>query len=181
MSLSLPPSFLSVILLCFYIRLKLHASLVISLVPADDHLLLLCSSLQWQVFEEENRAVVRLLAGDNVEISRSLDPWSFNQFIPVDNFLHCRSEIRILMFLFSFFVSNIFKGIFIKEDVAAIVMPVLSFDFYYSDLCYQNMLVNLCLFYYENAHDTFKRAKVDSLESNSIKDKIHKLHKQAPN
>lgn len=60
--------------------------------PADDHLLLLCSSLQWQVFEEENRAAVRLLAGDNVEISRSLDPCSFNQFIPVDNFLHCRSE-----------------------------------------------------------------------------------------
>lgn len=58
---------------------------------ADDHLLLLCSSLQWQVFEEENRAAVRLLAGDNVEISRSLDPCSFNQFIPVNNFLHCRS------------------------------------------------------------------------------------------
>ncbi|KAM7404453.1 hypothetical protein PAMP_011798 [Pampus punctatissimus] len=54
-----------------------------------DHLLLLCSSLQWQVFEEENRAAVRLLAGDNVEISRSLDPCSFNQFIPVNNFLHC--------------------------------------------------------------------------------------------
>lgn len=60
---------------------------------ADDHLLLLCSSLQWQVFEEENRAAVRLLAGDNVEISRSLDPCSFNQFIPVDNFLHCRSDM----------------------------------------------------------------------------------------
>lgn len=59
---------------------------------ADDQLLLLCSSLQWQVFEEENRAAVRLLAGDNVEISRSLDPCSFNQFIPVDNFLHCRSD-----------------------------------------------------------------------------------------
>lgn len=59
---------------------------------ADDHLLLLCSSLQWQVFEEENRAAVRLLAGDNVEISRSLDPCSFNQFIPVNNFLHCRSQ-----------------------------------------------------------------------------------------
>lgn len=60
---------------------------------ADDHLLLLCSSLQWQVFEEENRAAVRLMAGDNVEISRSLDPCSFNQFIPVDNFLHCRSDM----------------------------------------------------------------------------------------
>lgn len=59
---------------------------------AGDHLLLLCSSLQWHVFEEENRAAMRLLAGDNVEISRSLDPCSFNQFIPVKNFLHCRSQ-----------------------------------------------------------------------------------------
>lgn len=67
------------------------------LLPADDHLLLLCSSLQWQVFEEENRAAVRLLAGDNVEISRSLDPCSFNKFIPVDNFLHSRSEIPALL------------------------------------------------------------------------------------
>ncbi|KAJ8015812.1 hypothetical protein DPEC_G00000240 [Dallia pectoralis] len=57
-----------------------------------DHLLLLCSSLQWQVFEEENRACVRLIAGENVEISRSLDPRSFTQYIPVNNFLHCRSE-----------------------------------------------------------------------------------------
>ena len=69
------------------------------LLSADDHLLLLCSSLQWQVFEEENRAAVRLLAGDNVEISRSLDPVSFNQFIPVDNFLHCRSETTIRAFI----------------------------------------------------------------------------------
>lgn len=68
------------------------------LLSADDHLLLLCSSLQWQVFEEENRAAVRLLAGDNVEISRSLDPCSFNQFIPVNNFLHCRSEMQTLFF-----------------------------------------------------------------------------------
>ncbi|CAB1336250.1 unnamed protein product, partial [Coregonus sp. 'balchen'] len=44
-----------------------------------DHLLLLCSSLQWNMFEEENRAAVRLMAGENVEISRSLDPRSFNQ------------------------------------------------------------------------------------------------------
>ncbi|CDQ69784.1 unnamed protein product [Oncorhynchus mykiss] len=57
-----------------------------------DHLLLLCSTLQWQVFEEENRAAVRLMAGENVEISRSLDSRSFNQYIPVNNFLQCRSE-----------------------------------------------------------------------------------------
>ena len=72
-------------------RVRSFVSLL--LLSADDHLLLLGSSLQWHVFEEENRAVVRLLAGDNVEISRSLDPCSFNQFIPVNNFLHCRSEI----------------------------------------------------------------------------------------
>ncbi|XP_036961535.1 piezo-type mechanosensitive ion channel component 2 [Acanthopagrus latus] len=69
-----------------------------------DLLLLLCSSLQLQVFEEENRAAVRLLAGDNVEISRSLDPCSFNQFIPVDNFLHCRCYLDMVkVFVFNYF------------------------------------------------------------------------------
>ncbi|XP_058500051.1 piezo-type mechanosensitive ion channel component 2 [Solea solea] len=72
-----------------------------------DHLLLLCSSLQWQVFEEENRAAVRLLAGDNVEISRSLDPCSFNQFIPVNNFIHCRcylDMVKVFVFSYSFWL-----------------------------------------------------------------------------
>ncbi|KAK5599952.1 hypothetical protein CRENBAI_012981 [Crenichthys baileyi] len=79
-----------------------------------DHLLLLCSSLQWQVFVEENRAVVRLLAGDNVEISRSLDPCSFNQFIPVDNFLHCRSYLDMVkVFVFSYFFWLVLCLIFI--------------------------------------------------------------------
>uniref|UniRef100_A0A672G1Y4 Piezo TM25-28 domain-containing protein n=1 Tax=Salarias fasciatus TaxID=181472 RepID=A0A672G1Y4_SALFA len=79
-----------------------------------DHLLLLCSSLQWQVFEEENRAAVRLLAGDNVEISRSLDPCSFNQFIPVDNFLHCRSYLDMVkVFVFSYFFWLVLCLIFI--------------------------------------------------------------------
>ncbi|XP_044066352.1 piezo-type mechanosensitive ion channel component 2 [Siniperca chuatsi] len=79
-----------------------------------DHLLLLCSSLQWQVFEEENRAVVRLLAGDNVEISRSLDPCSFNQFIPVDNFLHCRCYLDMVkVFVFSYFFWLVLCLIFI--------------------------------------------------------------------
>ncbi|XP_029291030.1 LOW QUALITY PROTEIN: piezo-type mechanosensitive ion channel component 2 [Cottoperca gobio] len=79
-----------------------------------DHLLLLCSSLQWQVFEEENRAVVRLLAGDNVEISRSLDPCSFNQFIPVDNFLHCRCYLDMAkVFVFSYFFWLVLCLIFI--------------------------------------------------------------------
>ncbi|XP_035014498.2 piezo-type mechanosensitive ion channel component 2 [Hippoglossus stenolepis] len=79
-----------------------------------DHLLLLGSSLQWHVFEEENRAVVRLLAGDNVEISRSLDPCSFNQFIPVNNFLHCRSYLDMVkVFVFSYFFWLVLCLIFI--------------------------------------------------------------------
>ncbi|KAM9342468.1 piezo-type mechanosensitive ion channel component 2 [Pholidichthys leucotaenia] len=79
-----------------------------------DYLLLICSSLQWQVFEEENRAAVRLLAGDNVEISRSLDPCSFNQFIPVDNFLHCRSYLDMVkVFVFSYFFWLVLCLIFI--------------------------------------------------------------------
>ncbi|XP_075993194.1 piezo-type mechanosensitive ion channel component 2 [Genypterus blacodes] len=79
-----------------------------------DHLLLICSSLQWQVFEEENRAAVRLLAGDNVEISRSLDPCSFNQFVPVDNFLHCRSYLDMVkVFVFSYFFWLVLCLIFI--------------------------------------------------------------------
>ncbi|KAM6930104.1 piezo-type mechanosensitive ion channel component 2 [Lycodopsis pacificus] len=79
-----------------------------------DHLLLLCSSLQWLVFEEENRAVVRLIAGDNVEISRSLDPCTFNQFIPVDNFLHCRCYLDMAkVFVFSYFFWLVLCLIFI--------------------------------------------------------------------
>uniref|UniRef100_A0A8C5N3M8 Piezo-type mechanosensitive ion channel component n=1 Tax=Gouania willdenowi TaxID=441366 RepID=A0A8C5N3M8_GOUWI len=79
-----------------------------------DHLLLLCSSLQWQVFEEENRATVRLLAGDNVEISRSLDPCSFNLFIPVDNFLDCRCHLDMVkVFVFSYFFWLVLCLIFI--------------------------------------------------------------------
>lgn len=58
--------------------------------PADDFMLLLCASLQRQVFEEENEAAVRLLAGDNVEICRDLDAASFSQHNPVPDFIHCR-------------------------------------------------------------------------------------------
>ncbi|XP_042155847.1 piezo-type mechanosensitive ion channel component 2 [Oncorhynchus tshawytscha] len=79
-----------------------------------DHLLLLCSTLQWQVFEEENRAAVRLMAGENVEISRSLDPRSFNQYIPVNNFLQCRSYLDIAkVFVFSYFFWLVLCLIFI--------------------------------------------------------------------
>uniref|UniRef100_A0A674EEG5 Piezo-type mechanosensitive ion channel component 2-like n=1 Tax=Salmo trutta TaxID=8032 RepID=A0A674EEG5_SALTR len=79
-----------------------------------DHLLLLCSSLQWKVFEEENRAAVRLMGGENVEISRSLDPRSFNQYIPVNNFLHCRSYLDMVkVFVFSYFFWLVLCLIFI--------------------------------------------------------------------
>uniref|UniRef100_A0A4W5NPH0 Piezo TM25-28 domain-containing protein n=1 Tax=Hucho hucho TaxID=62062 RepID=A0A4W5NPH0_9TELE len=79
-----------------------------------DHLLLLCSTLQWQVFEEENRATVRLMAGENVEISRSLDPRSFSQYIPVNNFLQCRSYLDIAkVFVFSYFFWLVLCLIFI--------------------------------------------------------------------
>ncbi|TNN60308.1 Piezo-type mechanosensitive ion channel component 2 [Liparis tanakae] len=103
---------------CFTAGLMvLQYLLCVGIPPAlcvDDHLLLLCSSLQWLVFEEENRAVVRLIAGDNVEISRSLDPCSFNQFIPVDNFLHCRCYLdTVKVFVFSYFFWLVLCLIFI--------------------------------------------------------------------
>lgn len=63
---------------------------LLSIFSVDDFLLLLVASLQWEVFEEENKASVRLVAGDNVEISRKLDSRSLNQYTAVGNFLHCR-------------------------------------------------------------------------------------------
>ncbi|KAK2840910.1 hypothetical protein Q7C36_012489 [Tachysurus vachellii] len=69
-----------------------------------DFLLLLVASLQWEVFEEENKASVRLVAGDNVEISRKLDSRSLNQYTAVGNFLHCRSYLDMAkVFVFSYF------------------------------------------------------------------------------
>ncbi|XP_053092056.1 piezo-type mechanosensitive ion channel component 2 [Pangasianodon hypophthalmus] len=69
-----------------------------------DFLLLMVASLQWQVFEEENKASVRLVAGENVEISRNLDPRSLNQYTTVGNFLHCRSYLDMAkVFVFSYF------------------------------------------------------------------------------
>ncbi|XP_062314285.1 piezo-type mechanosensitive ion channel component 2 [Osmerus eperlanus] len=79
-----------------------------------DHFLLLCAALQLHVFQEENRAAVRLLAGENVEISRSLDPCSLNQYIPVNNFLHCRSYLDMVkVFAFSYFFWLVLCLIFI--------------------------------------------------------------------
>ncbi|KAL6456500.1 hypothetical protein MHYP_G00350440 [Metynnis hypsauchen] len=69
-----------------------------------DFLLLMAASLQWQVFEDENKASVRLLAGENVEISRSLNPRSLNQYTSIGNFLHCRSYLDMAkVFVFSYF------------------------------------------------------------------------------
>lgn len=56
----------------------------------DDFMLLLCASLQRQVFDDENKAAVRLMAGDNVEICRDLDAASFSVHNPVPDFIHCR-------------------------------------------------------------------------------------------
>ncbi|RXN09839.1 piezo-type mechanosensitive ion channel component 2-like protein [Labeo rohita] len=91
--------------------------LCIGLPPAlciDDCLLLLVASLQWQVFEDENQACVRLLAGENVEISRNLDPQTLNQYTPVNNFLHCRSYLDMVkLFVFSYFFWLVLCLIFI--------------------------------------------------------------------
>lgn len=53
-------------------------------------MLLLCASLQRQVFDDENKAAVRLMAGDNVEICRDLDAATFSVHNPVPDFIHCR-------------------------------------------------------------------------------------------
>ncbi|XP_040209885.1 piezo-type mechanosensitive ion channel component 2 isoform X2 [Rana temporaria] len=78
-----------------------------------DFMLLLCASLQRQVFEDENKAAVRIMAGDNVEICMNLDAASFSQHNPVPDFLHCRSYLdmtKVIMFsyLFWFVLTIIF-------------------------------------------------------------------------
>lgn len=55
-----------------------------------DFMLLMCASIQKQVFEDENKAAVRLMAGDNVEICRDLDAASFSVHNPVPDFIYCR-------------------------------------------------------------------------------------------
>uniref|UniRef100_A0A8C9WR46 Piezo-type mechanosensitive ion channel component n=1 Tax=Scleropages formosus TaxID=113540 RepID=A0A8C9WR46_SCLFO len=69
----------------------------------DDHILLLCSSLQWQVFQDENRAAVRLLAGENVEII--LFQGSFS--------LHRSYLDMVKVFVFSYFFWLVLSLIFI--------------------------------------------------------------------
>ncbi|XP_065118451.1 piezo-type mechanosensitive ion channel component 2 [Paramisgurnus dabryanus] len=78
-----------------------------------DFMLLLCASLQRQVFDEENKAAVRLMAGDNVEICRDLDAATFSVHNPVPDFIHCRSYLdmlKVIMFsyLFWFVLTIIF-------------------------------------------------------------------------
>ncbi|CAJ1072552.1 piezo-type mechanosensitive ion channel component 2 isoform X3 [Xyrichtys novacula] len=78
-----------------------------------DFMLLLCASMQRQVFEDENKAAVRLMAGDNVEICRDLDAASFSVHNPVPDFIYCRSYLdmmKVIMFsyLFWFVLTIIF-------------------------------------------------------------------------
>ncbi|XP_045549637.1 piezo-type mechanosensitive ion channel component 2 [Salmo salar] len=78
-----------------------------------DFMLLLCASLQRSIFDEENKAAVRLMAGDNVEICRDLDAASFSVHNPVPDFIHCRSYLdmlKVIMFsyLFWFVLTIIF-------------------------------------------------------------------------
>uniref|UniRef100_A0A667ZVF6 Piezo type mechanosensitive ion channel component 2 n=1 Tax=Myripristis murdjan TaxID=586833 RepID=A0A667ZVF6_9TELE len=78
-----------------------------------DFMLLLCASLQRQVFDDENKAAVRLMAGDNVEICRDLDAATFSVHNPVPDFIYCRSYLdmlKVIMFsyLFWFVLTIIF-------------------------------------------------------------------------
>ncbi|EHH29164.1 hypothetical protein EGK_09514, partial [Macaca mulatta] len=78
-----------------------------------DFMLLLCASLQRQIFEDENKAAVRIMAGDNVEICMNLDAASFSQHNPVPDFIHCRSyldmsKVIVFSYLFWFVLTIIF-------------------------------------------------------------------------
>ncbi|KAL0966951.1 hypothetical protein UPYG_G00302670 [Umbra pygmaea] len=78
-----------------------------------DFMLLLCASLQRSIFDEENEAAVRIIAGDNVEICRDLDASSFSVHNPVPDFIHCRSYLDMLKvvtfsYLFWFVLTIIF-------------------------------------------------------------------------
>ncbi|CAN0077589.1 unnamed protein product [Lampetra fluviatilis] len=70
-----------------------------------DCMLLLVASLQLCVFEEENRAAVRLQAGDNVEVCWSLNAVDFSSDNPVPDFIHCKSYldmIKVILFSYLF-------------------------------------------------------------------------------
>ncbi|KAL8179555.1 UNVERIFIED_CONTAM: hypothetical protein K2H54_068338 [Gekko kuhli] len=79
----------------------------------NDFLLLLFASFQWRVFEDENKLIVRMLAGDNLEISRVLDPAGLSEYSPVPNFVLCRSyldlvKVIVFKYLFWFVLCLIF-------------------------------------------------------------------------
>ncbi|KAM6163885.1 piezo-type mechanosensitive ion channel component 2-like [Rhynchocyon petersi] len=54
------------------------------------------SLIHWQVFVDENKALVRMQAGDNVEISRALRPEDLPQLSPVPNFIFYRSYLDMV-------------------------------------------------------------------------------------
>ncbi|XP_023661559.2 piezo-type mechanosensitive ion channel component 2-like isoform X2 [Paramormyrops kingsleyae] len=78
-----------------------------------DFMLLLSASLLRQVFEDENKAAVRLIAGDNIEICRELDAAAFSRHNPAPDFIYCRSyldmlKVIIFSYLFWFVLAIIF-------------------------------------------------------------------------
>ncbi|XP_025918843.1 piezo-type mechanosensitive ion channel component 2 [Apteryx rowi] len=79
-----------------------------------DFMLLLCASLQRQTFEDENKAAVRIMAGDNVEICMNLEASSFSQHNPVPDFIHCRSYLDMYkVIIFSYLFWGVLTIIFI--------------------------------------------------------------------
>ncbi|MEQ2167180.1 hypothetical protein GOODEAATRI_001454, partial [Goodea atripinnis] len=94
----------------------------------DDFMLLLCASLQRQVFDDENKAAVRIMAGDNVEICRDLDAASFSVHNPVPDFIHCRysslPSVRIIWdsicFAFLLLQRRVFMSYYFLHVVADI-------------------------------------------------------------
>uniref|UniRef100_A0A8C4Q556 Piezo type mechanosensitive ion channel component 2 n=1 Tax=Eptatretus burgeri TaxID=7764 RepID=A0A8C4Q556_EPTBU len=70
-----------------------------------DAMMLLLASQQMRVFEDENKAAVRLQAGDNLEVCWTLDGATFSQHNPVPDFIHSRSYldmIKVMLFSYLF-------------------------------------------------------------------------------
>ncbi|MEJ1279307.1 piezo-type mechanosensitive ion channel component 2 [Cricetulus griseus] len=86
-----------------------------------DFMLLLCASLQRQIFEDENKAAVRIMAGDNVEICMNLDAASFSQHNPVPDFIHCRISIFCMGYLVACFYFLLFGGDLLLKPIKSIL------------------------------------------------------------
>ncbi|MXQ79773.1 hypothetical protein E5288_WYG007108 [Bos mutus] len=84
-----------------------------------DFMLLLCASLQRQIFEDENKAAVRIVAGDNVEICMNLDAASFSQHNPVPDFIHC--SIFCMGYLVACFYFLLFGGDLLLKPIKSIL------------------------------------------------------------